>query len=169
MCRCKFREYPGDHKNIVDLAKPGDRVIGTGGADLRKSAGHGKLVYAMRVEEKLTRERYFKDERFEAKKPITKGSYERQRGDNEPPGSPFERHGQSVLISRDHFYYFGRKAVLIPKRFADLEKKGPGFKRNFSAAFVEQFARWITTKKPGRHGEPCKRELLERRKTRACK
>jgi hypothetical protein len=58
LCRCKYRECPEDRKNIVELVKPGDWVIGTGGAG-KRSAGHGKLVYAMQVDEKLTRADYY--------------------------------------------------------------------------------------------------------------
>ena len=35
----------------MELAEEGDWIAGTGGADLSKSAGHGKLIYAMRVDE----------------------------------------------------------------------------------------------------------------------
>ena len=54
LCRCKFRKFPERPKNIVELAEKGDWVVGTGGANPQKSAGHGKLVYAMQVEQKLT-------------------------------------------------------------------------------------------------------------------
>jgi hypothetical protein len=50
LCGCKFE----GRRNIVQLAKEGDWVVGTGGAST-KSAGHGKLLYAMRVDKKLTR------------------------------------------------------------------------------------------------------------------
>jgi len=51
LAKCKYgsRRY----KNIVELAKKGDWIVGTGGANLSKSAGHGKLIYAMRVDKKL--------------------------------------------------------------------------------------------------------------------
>ena len=59
LCRCKFRKHRQGKRNIVELAKVGDWVIGTGGANKKKSAGHGKLIYAMRVDEKPTREKYY--------------------------------------------------------------------------------------------------------------
>ncbi|MDP2998203.1 MAG: hypothetical protein Q8N47_12005 [Bryobacterales bacterium] len=111
LCRCKYRKCPTKPRNIVELAEVGDWVEGTGGADKKKSAGHGKLVYAMRVDKKLTREEYYTCPRFKA------------REDNEPPKGDSERHGQFVLISR-HFYYFGAKAITIP--FRKLEKSGLG-------------------------------------------
>jgi hypothetical protein len=54
LCLCKYRKKTTNRKNIVERAAPGDWVIGTGGANLKKSAGHGTLIYAMRVDEKLT-------------------------------------------------------------------------------------------------------------------
>ena len=48
LAKCK---YGSKKRNIVELAEEGDWIAGTGGADLGKSAGHGKLIYAMRVDE----------------------------------------------------------------------------------------------------------------------
>jgi len=142
LCRCKYRKPGGTRRNIVELAEEGDWVVGTGGADKRKSAGHGKLVYAMRVDKKLTREEYYACPRFKA------------REDNEPPKVDFEKPEQFVLISR-HFYYFGAKAIPIPRRFSDLEKEGPGFKKNFDSAYISSFVEWLEKNhKPGKHGEP---------------
>ena len=31
LCRCKFRESPVSRRNIVELAKKGDWIVGTGG------------------------------------------------------------------------------------------------------------------------------------------
>jgi hypothetical protein len=111
LCRCKFRKSAAGRKNIVELAKEGDWVIGTGGAS-KRSAGHGKLVYAMLVTEKLTREKYSSDSRFAEKKPVntSTSTYERKRGDNKRPRKVFEKREQFVLISR-HFYYFGSNAI----------------------------------------------------------
>jgi hypothetical protein len=72
LCRCKYREWPTGHRNIVELAEVGDWVVGTGGAS-KRSAGHGKLVYAMRVDEKPTREKYYADPRFANKRKSPQG------------------------------------------------------------------------------------------------
>lgn len=45
LAHCKFGRK--GYKNAVELAKVGDWVVGTGGKG-KKSAGHGKLIYAMR-------------------------------------------------------------------------------------------------------------------------
>lgn len=164
LCRCKFRKRPEVKRNIVEMAKEGDWVVGTGGANRRKSAGHGKLVYAMRVDEKLTRREYFTDSRFAQKKPLTIGTYKQTRGDNEPPRNDFEKHNQFALVSR-HFYYFGANAIDIPKEFLEefnLEKKGPSHRRVFGQADIRRFVEWLErTCKPGKHGEPCYQEPVD--------
>ena len=71
-------------------------VLGTSGADSRKSAGNGKLVYAMRVDEVLSRSEYYKDPRFAEKKPLANGSYKEQQGDNVWPHGEFERDKNST-------------------------------------------------------------------------
>lgn len=148
LCRCKFRKTPGKPKNLVEMAQIGDWVIGTGGAS-KRSAGHGKLVYAMQVDEKLTRGEYFGDSRF------AKKMKKSPPGDNEKPIGDFEKNEQYVLISR-HFYYFGSNAIAIPQRL-DLEKKGPGYRCNFGETEIGRFRAWLKAhpKGPGKHGDPC--------------
>jgi hypothetical protein len=142
--------------NIVELAEKGDWIVGTGGKDKRKSAGHGRLVYAMRVDEKLTREEYYSDPRFAKKKPRSDGTYMQKQGDNLcPDDNYFERHQQFVLISR-HFYYFGVNAIPFRKKFANLEKKGPGFKK-FDSSYAKSLEKWLAdTQTPGIRGKPCR-------------
>ncbi len=55
LAKCKFGS---SRRNIVDLAEECDWIAGTGGADQTKSAGHGKLIYAMRVDEKISLGKY---------------------------------------------------------------------------------------------------------------
>src|ERR1700722_17582207 len=50
LAKCKFGTKK---RNIVEMAEEGDWVAGTGGADLKQSAGHGKLIYAMSVDKKM--------------------------------------------------------------------------------------------------------------------
>lgn len=159
LCLCKHRESWNKPKNVVELAEKGDWVIGTGGSDLRKSAGHGKLIYAMKVTNKLTLGQYYNKTRYKLKKPRPNGRAGWRYGDNLPPSSPFDRDQRFVLIS-DHFYYFGRNAISIPlSRFPRLEKRGRGFKSRFSEDYIARFVKWIDEEsgyKPGKHGEPCK-------------
>ncbi len=158
LCRCKYRESRTKPRNVVELAQVGDWVVGTGGADKRKSAGHGKLVYAMQVDEKLTREEYYACPRFAVKRRVKAGTFQQRQGDNECPADDFQRTEQYALISR-HFYYFGANAIDIPKEAPrNLEKRGPGFRYDFAPADIHRFVKWLENNcKPGRHGEPCKR------------
>jgi hypothetical protein len=149
LAHCKFKPK---RKNIVELAKEGDWVIGTGGADLRVSAGHGRLIYAMKIKEVITLNEYFSDKRFSKKKI--------QSGVNPLPDN-LERHrynSERVVLIANEFYYFGRDAIKLPRRFLNrpIEKRGPGFKyRSFDECFVHDFEKWIRTKKPGVNGIPC--------------
>jgi hypothetical protein len=170
LCRCKFDERRRK-KNIVELAKEGDWVIGTGGANLRQSAGGGKLVYAMRVDERLSREKYYNDLRFAQKKPLKTGTYEQTRGDNEPPLDDFEKRKQFALVSH-YFYYFGARAIPIPPgEFPDLEKKCQGFKSCFDAEYIRRFVAWLEKDRtPGKYGDPCYQELADKPKgSKRCK
>ena len=157
LCRCKFsKELEATRgrkgrKNIVELAHEEDWVIGTGGAS-KKSAGHGKLIYAMRVDKQLTRWDYFT--RFQEKNP------ERPRGE-------FEKHKQFALVSW-HFYYFGVNAIDIPERFKHFEKRGPGF-RNVDPAEFRSFLEWLKKRKPGKHGEPCWKAVDKPKGSERCK
>jgi len=171
LCRCKYRKSPNGHRNVVELAQKGDWIVGTGGARLDRSAGHGKIVYAMQVEDIITRKQYYASPRFKSKKPRPSGTYEQQRGDNKPPKNSFERQEQFVLISRHRFYYFGRNAIPIPhKKFPGLEKRGPGFKQeDFDNAYVMRFVNWITRHKRGIRGEPWMKQESEGRRTQLCK
>ena len=164
LCRCKFRTDPTKPRNVVEQAGEGDWVVGTGGSNPRRSAGNGRLVYAMRVGEKLTREEYFGDDRFAKKKPSATGAHAKRRGDNVTPADDFEKFRQFALIS-SHFYYFGASAVRIPEKFSALEKKGPGFKCRFDPAFIASFIRWLEkNRKPGKYAEPCQSEPRRERK-----
>lgn len=120
-CKPKIREY----------ARPGDWVVGLGS---RSGTQADKLVYAMRVEEKMTYNEYWLDGRFTRKRPRYDGSLKQAYGDNiyhqspdgawgqidshhsEPDGTPNTEHANhdtqtnAVLISR-RFSYFGSDAV----------------------------------------------------------
>jgi hypothetical protein len=154
LCVCKYRDSPGKPRNVVEQAQIGHWVVGTGGADLQKSAGHGRIIYAMKVTNKMSLQDYFTSDEFACKKPRPNGDY--RYGDNFEPRTEFDRHERFVLIS-EHFYYFGRNAIPFPKNsFPGLEKKGRGFKSCFDEAYVAKFVKWIEVgKRPGRHGEPC--------------
>jgi len=144
LAKCKYGS--GGRKNIIELAEVGDWIAGTGGADLRVSAGHGKLIYSMHVEEKLTLLEYHRDPRF------------RGRRDNEARDAHLQ--DRYALIS-SFYYYFGRNAPDLsgpPARHLQhpFEKRGPGHRSDFPEEFIGDFARWLASRwEIGQHGTPC--------------
>lgn len=131
-------------RNIVESAEEGDWIAGTGGADLKKSAGHGKLIFAMRVDEIIPLSEYCRG----------------NRGNRIDAEHDIDEDNRFTLISH-HFFYFGRNAIdisEIPRTHLDhaFEKTGPGHRSDFSEEFVEEFAKWLRANfKVGVHGPPC--------------
>lgn len=119
----------------------GDWIIGTGSKQL-KNLHH--LIFAMKVEGKLTFEEYWEDKRFQYKKPILNGSLIQMYGDNfyhkdakgkwiqeESAHSIIDKKehlendtgGKYVLFSND-FYYFGNSSPKIPEEFWNVCSEG---------------------------------------------
>jgi hypothetical protein len=134
LCGCKYSKKTG-WKNVIELAagdfKAGVEVwvIGTGGMGERSVGRKGTLVYAMRVDEVLMGNDFFK--RYPKKKP------------------PSAEHGQFALVSR-YFWYFGSKAIDLPEEFVGkksqgfkLEKRGSGFRSHFKQAEIDKFLVWL--------------------------
>ena len=134
---------PGGTNNIVEMAKVGDWVMGTGGAS-RASAGHGKIIYLMRVDEKLPFKDFLVDPRFN-------GRWD-QRDDH---------HGNQWALVSSHFHYFGKDALSIaqlPRSLSSLklEKRGPRYRRDLPEDKVLALTQWLAKNRPlGKSGEPC--------------
>ncbi len=128
---------------IRRCAQLGDWVAAFGAAG---STVHEKLVVLMRVEETLSFDEYWEDERFRCKRPVFNKGVMHMYGDNiyhhvgeewmqefshhsMPDGSinyvNLDRDTQTdrVLISQD-YYYFGNNAIDMPQRFETLIRKG---------------------------------------------
>ena len=145
MAKCKYGAS-AKKRNIVEMAEIGDWLVGTGGADLNKSADHCKLIYAMRVDKIIPLVDYchsFGDSRIDAKHDLL------------PETNRF------ALIS-NHYFYFGSNAIAIsgiPSSHLQhpFEKTGPGYRSDFCEEFIAEFAEWLSaTYKVGVHGLPCK-------------
>ncbi|GAB6395202.1 MAG: hypothetical protein MdMp024_1514 [Bacteroidales bacterium] len=140
-----------------------------------------KLIFCMKVEEKLTFNEYWNDSRFQCKKPIIYGSLQQMYGDNFyhhnengdwiqensahslESGLPNENHlkrdtgGEFVLVSKT-FYYFGENAILIPENFESAICACANA-RNFAFAqpgqSVNDFIDWLQTEHQlGIYGDP---------------
>ncbi len=169
VCKPQIRK----NKNL----KLGDWVVGTGSNKLGKLH---KLIFAMKVEEKLTFEEYWDDPRFLYKRPVINGSLVQMYGDNiyhrdaktnvwvqEDSAHSLEsgrenaKHkstdlgGRFVLVSQ-HFYYFGKKAIQIPKELLEVCSNGRNSKIDaIPVGIRSQFVAWIeSAASKGIHGDP---------------
>ena len=135
LAKCKYGA--NGWKNIVELAKKGDWIVGTGGANTKKSAGNGKLLYAMKVDKKMPLAEYCASHQ---------GRIDADHEDDE--------NSRFALMSR-HFFYFGRNAITIPKRLLGIVQPGIGFRCKFTDEFVQKFVKWLESRESGVYGAPC--------------
>ena len=142
LVHCKF-QGASKYRNIVELAKKGDWILGTGGKS-KQSAGNHKIIYLMRVDEKLPFQSYLSDKRFIGRNDCR----------------DYFKGNKFALVSKK-FYYFGGNALDIPKLPSDLqenlEKKGPKYRKDYPLRRLEKLCKWFsgTYKKIGVYGNPC--------------
>lgn len=157
--------------------KLGDWIFGLGSKVLKNEY---QLIYAMQLEEKITFEKYWLDERFQYKKPTNNGSLKSMHGDNiyymrgnngwgqldslhsNADGSINQDHmkkdlsGKFVLISTV-FFYFGECHFEIPIEFRGICGNNP---RGFAGPSIplsvgNKFIAWLEkTYVKGVHGDP---------------
>ena len=151
-------------------AQIGDWVIGTVSA-AKNSELKNRLVYAMRIEEKLTFDDYWNDNRFFCKRPVMNGSQKQLYGDNiyhiNPNTGKFiqenshhslegglvnmknyirDLSSKFVLISKT-YWYFGEKAIQIPDKLKGIIKSGQGHKKIDDIILIKIFVGWIQKQK----------------------
>jgi hypothetical protein len=142
--------------------KIGDWVIGTGSAEL-KNLHH--LIFAMKVQGKLTFQEYWEDERFQYKKPKLNGSLVQMYGDNFYHVNPETQqwiqedsahsikdkqahmdndlNGEYILFS-EYFYYFGDNAPKIPDEYWNVCNDGRNMKStSIDKDTANQFIEWL--------------------------
>lgn len=158
VCKSSIRR----NKNI----EIGDWIIGTGSVALGRLH---HLIYAMKLEEKLTFQEYWEDPRFEYKKPRLNGSLVQLYGDNiyhldlstkkwiqenaahslksgEPNTDHLERDvsGEYVLISKE-YYYFGDASIQIPEAYREVCNEGRDMKwKKIPGEVRDEFILWLT-------------------------
>lgn len=165
---------------IRGSAQPGDYVLGTG--SVAQGRG-GRIVYCMLVEETLTFQEYWSDQRFLMKRPLLIGSQKQWYGDNiydEPDGENWiqadshhsmpdgvinvknlnsDLKANRVLISQK-FVYWGSDGPVVPSRFqdwngVDIVHSGVGHSCNFPVDLITAFTEWIGPELgKGRQGRP---------------
>lgn len=156
----------------------GDWVIGLGSVSM---GNLGRIIYAMQVDEKITFDQYWEDERFVVKRPIINGTLVQMYGDNcyhtvngkvvqEPcahrksAGVVNVEHrrrdcaGKYVLLAH-RFYYFGDQCPVIPEQFSYILNNSRGTKFWDLAdddTQINAFIQWLDdTFGQGIHGDPC--------------
>ncbi len=154
---------------IRKTARVGDWIVG-----LSPKADGNAIIYAMRVDEVLPYEAYYRDPRFASKIPDPAGPGVRRRGDNiyEPIQDGFRQlqsmhsngakenlekkshdlRGRNALVSQT-FYYFGSKPLPLPTKFSDVVV-GRAHKNNFPPTLVNSFLNFITKQQAGVHAPP---------------
>lgn len=142
LVHCKFGGA-GGRRNIVEMASPGDWILGSGGAG-PESAGVNRIVYLMRVDEKLSFSRFLADPRF--------------RGRNDA----IERnHGNLFALISSNYFYFGRNALSctelpVTLQRASLFKRGRGYRGDLHVGHVLSLVDWFRSRfEYGMHGLPC--------------
>lgn len=148
-------------------AEVGDIVMATAGARLESP---GRLVYAMKASEALTFNEYWSAPRFASRKPTPataisrcgdniwhkeRGRWVLEPNDNHDRDEEhFDTSGENVLVATE-FFYFGREAVELPKKFERLRCKGRGHKNEDDEELIRSFWKWLSDKYPrGRIGDP---------------
>ena len=154
---------------IRRCAQVGDWVLGVGSKD---NGQDGQLVYAMKIEEAMSFDKYWADPRFQRKKPDPSGIQESKCGDNIYHRDPISKkwiqahsyHSQPngcqdldhirrdtktprVLIS-NHFVYFGNSAVDIPPNILSFDKPDRfigihGHLCNFPLTLEDLIVKWL--------------------------
>jgi hypothetical protein len=136
----------------------GDWIVGNSPVSDRQ-----RLVYAMRVDEVLDFDSYFRDSRFKQKRPKPQGTLAEQAGDNfyfRENGIwtriPSRFHNDQSFFYKDlgrdlcgrpvfignHFYYFGNKRISFPKKFLGIVRKNQGIQYT-EGPIATAFIRWL--------------------------
>ncbi len=160
-------------------AAVGDWLVGTGS---REHNREGRLVYAMRVDEVLSFDDYWKDPRFNHKKPNFRGSLKQAYGDNiyhhtddgswvqensrhsfgdgsmNPGHVNRDTRADAVLVGRE-FVYFGGNGPQVPEQLRsgygkDLVHARPSHRCRFPDDMVEAVIAWIRELGTGLQSDP---------------
>lgn len=141
LVHCKFGGH-GGKRNIVEMVKVGDWILGSGGVSA-ESAGNGKIVFLMRVDEKLSFDNYLQDVRFIG------------RDDHEDFGG-----GNKYALVSTHYFYFGKNAIDtsefpedIPSQ--NLFKTGANYRSDYPISALNKLIDWFERSYlVGMHGDP---------------
>ncbi|MBL7839644.1 MAG: hypothetical protein JNJ75_05860 [Cyclobacteriaceae bacterium] len=161
---------------IRRVAEEGDWIVGVGSKNVNGKDYSGKLVYAMRVSNKMTLREYDIHCQMVLKEKIPdviNNDYRRQVGDciyeyenkgyehrlrdsvHGPKNVDKDLRGVNVLMA-DQFYYFGNKAVELPPQFLILARQNQGHQSTRNQFIKSDFVQWLqkTYEANKLYGEP---------------
>jgi hypothetical protein len=170
---------------IRKAADVDDWIIGTG--PKKNYNIPRRLIYAMRVTDKMTFNEYWESPLFRLRKPKMNGSIKQAFGDNiyyfddlqnqwhqEDSHHSYsngvinqnnlDRDTQAplVLIS-SHFYYFGSNNIEIPDDLKAICVSGQGYKKNHPEELILAFLQWLEGNySPGYYGNPIQFSSFQR-------
>ena len=147
---------------IRRVANIGDWIVGLGSKNSPIGDIHNKIVYIMKISNKLTFAQYdeFCKTNLTKKIPVITNedpiyhlgdciydfskypNVEQRKGVHKEGNQPIDLGGKYVLLS-DHFYYFGDKPYSLPKKFYAIIKDGQGHKSTFNDPYVLDFIAWL--------------------------
>lgn len=147
---------------IRKAAQVGDWVIGFGSKNTPAGDLSERLVYMMKVTDKMTMEEYDGYSRTQLRGKIPDWASEdprKRRGDSIydfSSGSPSLRKsvhnegnrkrdlGGEYAVLSEHFWYFGRNAIMLPEFMKNLIRAGQGHRSRSNDPWVEEFLKWIS-------------------------
>ena len=151
---------------IRRTAQVGDWIVG-----LSPKASGNKIIYAMKIDEILSYEQYFTDNRFQPKKPndretvhkcgdniyqLANGEFYQLPGSmHKPKDMEHDLKGKRVLVSSQEFAYFGQKAVERPPEL-DCLVVGRAHRCRFSQEQIRYFLDFISDHPRGVFAPPTK-------------
>ena len=146
---------------IRRAANVGDWIVGTGSSRSPIGDISGKVVYAMRVSQKMTMWEYesYAQEYLPNKIPRRfDKDVRRHLGDaiydfsSDPPEVRLSTHtdenrerdlrGKYALLS-DYFFYFGDNPVQLPSELLEIAQQQQGYRSRLNDKYVEQFILWL--------------------------
>ncbi len=152
---------------IRRVAKVGDWVVGLGSKNSELGNISNKVIYAMKITQKLTMQEY---DRYCLSKLTGKipdwqsNDYRKRVGDciydyslskkyplqregvHDETNSDTDLKGEYALLS-NHFWYFGKNPELLPNNLLNISHSSPGHKSKANTSFTTQFVHWIESKK----------------------
>jgi hypothetical protein len=158
--------------SIRRAAEPGDWIIGTGSKHSPMGDTSNRLIYAMRVTEKVSMKDYdaLARKKYPDKVPDPHNPDRRRhhgdalydfsrtpprlrQGAHREPDRIRDLSGKFALLSTD-FYYFGKNAPALPKGLLPIVRRGRGHRSQKNAPYVPAAVAWLRTLDPGLHGDP---------------